>query len=333
MSFVAITDAEIVQDKPVDNPLLSKVQDNFDDLNSRLSAVATIIVPNGSFEIDTDADGIPDGWTRNLYPGGSSALDSTKSASGLKSFKFIHPGGAGNGGGYLTSDYIECSPNMPVVLSFEIESEIAGLHNRVDLEWFTSAKVSISTTTIYDDLETNPTSFKRFLRGSLAPATGKYCKIIIRGGMTDKDTGTAKAVWFDNLQFVSIAPNWAEAGVVAEQSTTSTTFVDIGSFDIRIPSFENVSFAGNQIVLEMYADIKTTNVSYSITARFRYSTTYSNEVSTTSITYSKNKFTLTLPAALSGTITIVMQLKRDSTNPTAWGRKPDPLVVVKPVYA
>jgi hypothetical protein len=124
MAFLALTDQEIAPDKAVTTDLLKKVKDNFDDHEARIGAGGggsgggIGVVLNGSFETDSDADGVPDNWTRSLYPGGSSAIDTTDTIHGKKAWRFVHPGGVGAGGGYLESDYISVShlhfPDLPL---------------------------------------------------------------------------------------------------------------------------------------------------------------------------------------------------------------------------
>ena len=103
---------------------------------------------NGSFENDTDADGIPDGWTRTLYTGGSFAIETTAPAHGAKAIKFTSPGGSGNGGGYIENDdYILCSEVRPVVLRWVMWGT-ADVNNLVDILFYDKAKGYLSTTNL-----------------------------------------------------------------------------------------------------------------------------------------------------------------------------------------
>src|SRR3972149_6234672 len=115
MGFTAITQAEIAAGQPVTQALMQKVKDNDDCLYSQVGAGggggAGLGVPNGSFEIDADADGVPDGWTKNLYPAGGGSLETTSPMHGEKGYKFIQQAGPGDGGGYLDmNEYMACSP-------------------------------------------------------------------------------------------------------------------------------------------------------------------------------------------------------------------------------
>ena len=72
MSYSALTTDETTAGKPGKQSLFRKIKDNFDYLYSLIaSQSAGAGVPNGSFEIDSDSDGVPDNWTRSLYSGGA----------------------------------------------------------------------------------------------------------------------------------------------------------------------------------------------------------------------------------------------------------------------
>ena len=131
MGYSAILSSEVDVDSPGKAELFQKIKDNFDYLYSLIGG--PVEVPNGSFEIDTDADGVPDNWTLNLYAGGSAAFDTITPAHGSRAYKFTRTSGAGNGGGYLESGYMECSPIGVCVVGFSIKSSVAGLKNIVKI--------------------------------------------------------------------------------------------------------------------------------------------------------------------------------------------------------
>ncbi|MDI9562514.1 MAG: hypothetical protein QM235_15215, partial [Pseudomonadota bacterium] len=91
MGYSAILSSEVDVDSPGKAELFQKIKDNFDYLYSMMGGVVEL--PNGSFEIDTDADDIPDNWTRNLYAGGSAAFDTITPAHGAKAYKFTRTSG------------------------------------------------------------------------------------------------------------------------------------------------------------------------------------------------------------------------------------------------
>ncbi|OQY16389.1 MAG: hypothetical protein B6I36_10360, partial [Desulfobacteraceae bacterium 4572_35.1] len=98
MAFVSLDSADLEAGKPVDESLMDQIKDNFDALNADIGTLSTGNIPNGDMEIDTDSDDTPDSWSVTLYPGGAQTLETTNPLNGTQSLKFIHPGGAGNGG-------------------------------------------------------------------------------------------------------------------------------------------------------------------------------------------------------------------------------------------
>ena len=197
MGYFALTAAEIAQDKFVTTTLMAKLKDNFDYLYSK--AAATDLPSNGSFEIDTDSDGIPDNWTRALYPGGTGGLSVLYPAHGAKSAYFIHPGGAGNGGGILTSDYIEVSQLQSLSLFYILWATVAGMRNIVRIKYYDKAKAYISAVDLYNSTS-NPTSGTLYCSQFIPVANARYIKILLYGGVSDTDV--AGNTYFDSLRLV-----------------------------------------------------------------------------------------------------------------------------------
>lgn len=188
---------------PITKAYLDSLVDNLIDLNNRLKTVTGgYRVQNGSFEDDIDADGIPDGWTRTLFNGGSLTILATDQGHANKSIRFTSIGGAGNGGGYVDStDYIECSPQIPLLLTWQHKSSIATIRNKVEFFWYSvdgaGTKTFISSTTIYDNSTTNPTSWQQAKAGATPPATARYLKIRLVG--CDSSNATAGSAFFDDV--------------------------------------------------------------------------------------------------------------------------------------
>ena len=214
MGYSAILSSEVDVDSPGKAELFQKIKDNFDYLYSMMGGVVEL--PNGSFEIDTDADDIPDNWTRNLYAGGSGAYDTATPAHGAKAYKFTRTSGAGNGGGYLESGYMECSPIGVCVVGFSIKSSVAGLKNIVKIRYFDKDKVYISDQDVYSSTS-NPTSWTRYQCSMTIPANAMYYKIRLIGGYTD--TNVAGDTYFDDI---------AISNKVVNQSMLKTTTGSVG---------------------------------------------------------------------------------------------------------
>lgn len=151
-------------------------------------------IVNGSFEIDGDADGVPDGWTKSDFTGGvfsitGNGLTDTVCHQGARAVKYVHPGGVGNGGGTLTSTEFEVVPLKTYSFSWVTYSTAATLYNIVSVEWFTAAKASISTTTLSVISTNNPSAWSQ--QGSVAvpPSTARFAKLKFSLGDSSGSTG------------------------------------------------------------------------------------------------------------------------------------------------
>jgi hypothetical protein len=168
------------------------------------------IIKNGSFETDVENNGEPDDWTVVDYSGGSHSLDSTDQFSGLRSLKFTS---TGTGGGYATSDYFEAQEAKDLTFQWIIKSSVADVRNVVDVLWYTSAKTLISTTNIYDDSTTNPTTFTEFTQVATPPSTTRYAQVRVYG--CHSSDATNGSTWFDGLIAISLI------GTMAAQDSDS----------------------------------------------------------------------------------------------------------------
>lgn len=151
-------------------------------------------IVNGSFEIDGDADGVPDGWTKSDFTGGvlsitGNGLADTNCYSGARAIKYVHPGGASNGGGTITSTDFEVVPSKTYAFSWVTFSTAAGLVNITYVEWFTAAKTLISTTTLETLSANNPSAWSQ--QGSVAvpPSTARFAKLKFSLGDSSGSTG------------------------------------------------------------------------------------------------------------------------------------------------
>ena len=308
MAFDPITQAEIAAGQPVTQALMQKVKDNDDYLYSQVGAGGGSGeggIPNGSFEIDADADGVPDGWTKNLYPAGGGAIETTNPSHGAQAYKFIQQAGPGNGGGYLDmNDYLPCSPVQPLLLEWLHYASVAGMHNLVQIRWFDKVKVYLSTTTVYDSTE-NPTSWTRKTAFAIPPTGARYWKLRIIGGYTDTDiAGTA---YFDGVGVSGGVPvtgaDWTGIAEYYGAAGGYPTFVDKGSVAIALPPLS----ASSLIRISVIGWLKTSNASFTAYMRFRVGTYTSNEFSTNSLSYDIGSFTFLVPGQ-GGSLTLYMQL-------------------------
>lgn len=240
MSYSALTAAEIASGKPVTADLWQKVKDNLDYLYGLIGTQAAIGVQNGSFEIDSDSDGVPDGWTKSLYAGGSGALYTTSPAHGATSWSFVHPGGASNGGGYLDSDYIEVSQYLDYAVRFIHWATAAGMKNKVQVRYFDKDKSELGAGSPEDlyNSTANPTTATCFKYNFVPPATTRYIKIRLIGGYTD--TNVAGTAYFDDVALEAAPAFLAVAPIQAD--TTETTYTKVKEIEVNVPGKLTVSF-------------------------------------------------------------------------------------------
>lgn len=311
MPFEVIDTAEIQVKKPVTARLLEKIKNSMDFLNGRIGTIDLQGIQNGSFEIDSDGDGVPDNWVRALYPGGTGLIDTAAATHGTNAFKFTHPGGVGNGGGTLTSDYIPFSHLHKGLIDF-IHHVSSGIQRKlVQISFYNKAKVFISTATVYDHLAAIPAAPFYFLAGFTPPAGTCFIKIILTGGHTSDST--AGVGWFDGIRLNPAV--WSStfplSFTIPEYSTgTSSGFVDAGSIVINVPALSTNATLNISAEMFGYGDM-----------RFRIGANYSNIQTHAAASWAPYAFALPFTADLTGAITLVMQLEADSGNTIA-GRKP-----------
>lgn len=190
---------------------------------------ATIL--NGSFETDSDANGIPDNWERTLQTAGAFVLDTT-SAHGAYAAKFTSIGGGGNGGGYLQSaDFFEVSPVRFLSVSWLLKSSVAGVKNIVAVRWYSAASEGsyISTTTLWSEDTNNPTSFTEFTMGTKPPSTARFAKLVLTG--CDSSDATAGSTWFDGVRCGELSVKkyveFTTAGTHSFIATTTSCWVEL----------------------------------------------------------------------------------------------------------
>lgn len=223
MGYDAILDSEIQVGDAIKQSLMQKFKDNFDFLFGSSSSGRLPV--NGSFEIDSDADNVPDSWSLTSYAGGTIARDTATEAHGEASLKMVHPGGGGNGGGYADSDYIPCSDRINwSALSW---STASGMKCQAYIRWFTDAKVYISQTNAWTSVA-NPSTATPIGGWESAPATARFARLRLIGGYTDTDV--AGSAYFDDVKTdVEMAGNAGTAvtmrSISEPETTTSASYV------------------------------------------------------------------------------------------------------------
>jgi hypothetical protein len=218
-----------------------QVIDNLNDLNARMATVTTVAIPNGSFEIESSTTGVPEGWTWTAYHGTSAiALDTTAAnvASGAKSVKITHPGGA-TGGGYLAStDYIPVNPSEVRFLEFWLKNATANVVVQVYIDYYTEAFGAVSSTTAYNS-SSAVASLTKQTYVDTTPATAAWAKIRLVGGHTSGTT--AGDTYFDSVAF---EPGLARRLLTATSNTAAQVGTSSMSMQLNASADPTVSVAG-----------------------------------------------------------------------------------------
>ena len=275
-------------------------------LYGQIGTLATSQVQNGSFEVDSNDDGQPDNWTLNTYPGGSGAIVTDVPAHGIKAIRLVHPGGAGNGGGYYESDYCICSQLQRTVLNFIHWSSVAGMHNLVQVRFFDKDKVYISTSVLYSSTA-NPTSATYFVTSFIPPANARYYKVDLVGG--DSATNVAGTAYFDGVGVAGLEATaaWSTPITIGSASTGEVNWTDAGSATFQVP------FCSIPVVLSLSASLSgapdENNAFSAAGQRFVSGVFYSNEVVAATPVYSRYLLPLQVGTVGLQTITVTMQLK------------------------
>ncbi len=199
MAWDPLSLTDLQSGKPVKaQGFAQKIYNCLNYLYGIIGALSSTGMPNGSFEIDSDSNGVPDNWTRTLYPGGTGGLAyGANAAHGACSYYFQHSGGAGCGGGYLESDYLECTEYSTYYISLLMWAT-AALKNMILVYYYDDEKVALvsgspvalhSSTSYY----ATPT---RYIYQFTPPAGARFYKMFLVGGYTDTDV--AGVVFFDD---------------------------------------------------------------------------------------------------------------------------------------
>jgi hypothetical protein len=296
MPYDRLTDAEIEAGEFILSSTATKIQSNQDFFAGQIGTLAAIQLSNGSFEIASDAaqPNLPDNWDPTRYPNGVFVLDTANPRHGAKIAKFTHPGGAGNGGGQLVSDYFEISPD-PVAHSLAVTFWTTDVDVRIQviIQYFDEDQVSLGADeTLYNhnDAGTGPdpgnttTAGERRVLAMSVPATARYLKVKLVGGATDTDPGASTDIYFDQVKIITAeigSPQRVyEAGsnIIAasdtEVSTNSTSYVLVK--EIEVVRYGELTFD---------FDLKRTTAGSAFGRIYKNGSAIGTERSTSSTTY------------------------------------------------
>ncbi len=153
------------------------------------------LVPNGSFEIDSDANNIPDGWTLVSEAGATNSIDTSESTDGAQSFRFTS---SGSGGGSLTTtDFFPVNDVDQLRVNVDLRSTLATVRNIVRVEWYDVSQIPISNSDVYDSTA-NPTVFTTQNLVATPPALARFAKLRLIG--IDPSVALAGSTYYDRVE-------------------------------------------------------------------------------------------------------------------------------------
>jgi len=173
------------------SPVISELNANPDALGVDQAGG---LVPNGSFEIDSDADLVPDGYTLASEVGAVNALDTSESTDGAQSFRFTSSGIGG--GSLVTDDFFPVNDADPLRINIDLRSTVVAVRNIVRVEWYDVSQIAISNTDAYDSTA-NPVTFTTQNLVALPPVGARFAKIRMIG--IDPSVALAGSTFFDRL--------------------------------------------------------------------------------------------------------------------------------------
>lgn len=170
------------------------------DLFQRAAALENSLdrIPNGSFENDTDSDGVPDGWVARLYEDGQVGITDDYSGHGKYSF-YATSGGGDNSGGCLfeTDDFIPAKGLCVYSFRWKMKASLATIPFNARVKFYDGSKSYLGSSTIYDS-PTSPTSWAT--RGGKVKSTSgaKFMKLFFEMCPVGCDRGTT---YLDQVEF------------------------------------------------------------------------------------------------------------------------------------
>lgn len=186
--------------------------DSYSSINpaSSSSTVESNLIANGSFE--EGGSTTPTGWTRSTPPALGSSAQDTDSSHGLYSWKFTSGGnGAGN---LITTDYFNVAVGRTFNVVWQMKSSVADVRNLVEVVWYDDADVELSSSSLYDNSTTNPTSWTTKAALAIPVTNAVRAKLRITGCHSSDPTNGS--TWFDGIQvteaFISSTSLWMSEG-------------------------------------------------------------------------------------------------------------------------
>ena len=212
MPFTTISTLSLQPGKPITTDLLNAYYDRDEFLNGELGNVPSLGLNNFSFEVGGDGDTAITGWDVTLHAGGAAAITTSTASHGSKSLKVTHPGGAGNGGALVESDFFPITTNNGYTLfpEFSHDNGTTGLSTYANIHWsmkyYDRNQTLLSTELLRNTIlsSIHPANqwnhpFGLDLFKLSPPSSSKFVKVLMNIGTTINDPGTVVNIFVDNV--------------------------------------------------------------------------------------------------------------------------------------
>jgi len=207
------------------------------------------LVPNGSFEDDTDANDVPDGWTEVALSGSNNGIDTTRSTDGAKSFRFTSTGVGG--GSLVTTDFFPVTDLQDLSVFVDIQGSILGPNNRVRVEWYTVLFVLISNSDPYNVTNTPVGVWTSLTLTSTPPATARFAKLRLIG--IDPSVPFSGSTWFDRVNVFYPATGAGTFNNIRIQNNEIISLNTNGVIDIKPNGTGSLNLGQGSVGAPLYA--------------------------------------------------------------------------------
>jgi hypothetical protein len=199
------------------------------DLQSRLTPIEGLVLPNQSFEVVVEGE--PASWVvEDLGGAGAShAIDATAQGDGLNSLKCSITAT----GGYntiLNAAILPVYPGARVEIPFTYKTTVATARVRINIIWLNAAQTSIGEVSAFDENTFNPSSFESRSGvgvSVVAPAGARWFQVKAIAGEAG-NTVTA------NVSFDSVRPRIYKGFVPVDQSLVAALLNSNTSTNVQI---------------------------------------------------------------------------------------------------
>lgn len=239
MSFVTISSDRYQPDSPCSTSLFSDIVGDLNYLNgvnvAGVDAAGAPLILNGSFESPAVATSTtPDNWTIVAGDSGAAVLVNTQQNHGAQSLKFTRSTTAAQSGGTATSSsFFNVSPSLRYQMRFMLLCSHADVSNTVVINWYAADQSPLSSTTVFSNAGSAPTSWTAYGIFVTPPATAMFGKIVLSGGTTTTTPASTASIYFDAVSMI-VKPALTEQTVY---TSTNTLTVPAGAFVCKIRAY------------------------------------------------------------------------------------------------